>query len=83
MTCREPDLTKQGTILLPPAQAQGQGRTAKIAYPPDVYVATAERIMITDPQLRTSWGDRIWRITLTAGQAPVRGDPVLTIGVRE
>jgi hypothetical protein len=73
MTCREPDVTSSGFILLPPVRAPGTGRGAAIRYEEALFTVRAEPIAITDPQLQGSWGERIWRIILTAKSPAVHG----------
>jgi hypothetical protein len=79
MTCREPDLTGAGIILLPPARAPGTGRGAGIRYEASSFSAHAEPITITDRQLQGSWGERLWRVTLTATSRAVHGTSSISI----
>jgi hypothetical protein len=79
MTCREPDVSDAGRVKLSRSDRGGEGRAAEIRYPSDRFTARAEEITITDPQLRTSWGDRIWRITLTSTSASLTGEHILKI----
>ncbi len=79
MTCREPDAAAGGRIVLGGSFRGKEGRGAEIRYPSDRFTARAEEIAITDPQLQTSWGSRIWRITLTSTQTSLTGEHTLTI----
>ena len=79
MTCREPDVAVAGRIALDRSFRGMEGRGAELRYPSDRFTARAEEIAITDPQLQASWGNRIWRITLTATRTSPTGEHTLTI----
>ena len=82
MTCREPDITGRGTILLPPAPDTLHAKSAEILYDPDHFTVRTEPIDITDPQLRMSWGTRIWRILMTVKQSGMKHETILQIRER-
>ena len=79
MTCREPDVSAAGRIQLSRSLRGGEGTAAEIRYPPDRFTARAEEISITDPQLQSSWGNRIWRIILTSTSLSLTGEHILKI----
>ena len=82
MTCREPDITGRGTVVLPPAPDGVRAKTAEILYDPDLFTVRTESIDITDPQLSASWGTRIWRILLTAKRSGMKQETALQIKER-
>jgi hypothetical protein len=79
MTCREPDVDKPGTVVLGPSSVSPGARSAELSYDADLFAARSEPIAIADPQLRSSWGTRIWRIVLTAKQSDLKHESVLRI----
>lgn len=79
MTCREPDLRRAGKILLPAPRTGGPARAAEVRYADGAWTAAVQPIAITDPQLHASWGERIWRITLTAVSPAQDGASVLNV----
>jgi hypothetical protein len=79
MTCRPPDISVAGRVVLGPRPPGRRGRPAELRYPADRFTATAEEIAITDPQLQNSWGTKIWRIILTSTAASLTGEHTLTI----
>jgi hypothetical protein len=81
MTCREPDLTVPGRILLVRPAWHGTARDAEVLYDSDLFAAASEPIDIRDKQLRESWGGRIWRVVLTVRQPSLAGE--WTIRVRQ
>ena len=74
MTCREPDLTMAGVVVLPPRGGDASGKTAEVLYEAGLFSAKAERIDVRDRQLQDSWGSRIWRVTLTLRQPALTGE---------
>jgi hypothetical protein len=82
MTCREPDIAAPGMVVLNPPPALQDGRSAELLYDASLFSARAEQIDITDPQLRSSWGTKIWRILLTSKQSALKHESVLQIRAR-
>jgi hypothetical protein len=79
MTCRQPDASAAGCVVLGVPSSGQKGRGAEIRYAADRFTAKAEEIPITDPQLQNSWGPKIWRIVLTSTAGSLAGDHTLTI----
>jgi len=69
MTCREPDLGHPGSVLLRAAAS-----SAKLEYDASLFAATSEAVTMTDPQLQSCWGGRLWRILLTIKTPPQKQD---------
>jgi len=57
-------------------------KPAEIVYSPDLFSAHVEPIDIRDPQLQSSWGDKIWRILLTMKQPALMNEFVVRIRER-
>ncbi len=79
MTCREPVQDSSGKVLLPRSSGLQNGSAAEILYDPDLFSCAAEPIDITDSQLQSSWGKRIWRIILTMKRPLVKGECAIRV----
>jgi hypothetical protein len=79
MTCREPMTATAGRILLGSLAGGAAAVPAEVEYDPALFSAQVEPIDIVDPQLRSSWGNRIWRILLTMKQATEKNESILRI----
>jgi len=66
MTARTPTDDKKGTIHLRPGSDQNEGQPISISYDKDRFSVGVDTIPIEDPRLLSSWGNRIYRILLTA-----------------
>jgi hypothetical protein len=63
-----------GYLLVP-----GEGRDLEIAYPRETLTASVERRLVNDPKLEATWGQAVWRITLTARSPGRRGSVHLQV----
>ena len=57
-----------GEILLP----MPSGKSVRIHYDSRVLTPSVEEIRLEDPQLRRTWGDRLFRILLRAAAPPTK-----------
>ena len=62
------DVSTAGEIVL----AMAAGGPLRVAYNGDALRATVEEIPIDDPRLRSSWGERLFRILLRADTPPIQ-----------
>jgi hypothetical protein len=68
MTCREPDFRHPGVVRL------GAGSPAAVLeFDATLAEASAEPIVVSDPQLQSCWGSSLWRILLTLKSPERRG----------
>ena len=70
VTATQPREAADGRLLVP-----GEGRDLEIVYPRETLTATVEQRLVNDPRLEATWGQAVWRITLTA-RDPGRGGSV-------
>ena len=66
MTCRKPEVRPDGTVLLEGMPGADRSRPVVLSYDTGKLAARVEPIEISDSQLKSSWGDRIFRIVLVA-----------------
>jgi hypothetical protein len=71
------DLSRRGRVILsrpgrPPVSAGGEAG-AVLAYDPKRFTATVEEKAVDDSRLQPIWGDRLFRIVLTARDHALRG----------
>lgn len=74
ITATEPREAADGHLLVP-----GAGRNLKIAYPRETLTATVEQRLVNDRRLGATWGEAVWRATLTARQPARHGSAHLEI----
>jgi len=72
MAARKPSLVRAGVLRVPPAPNSAAG-VMEIAFDQTLFQAEIEEIEIEDPQLRSSWGDAVFRILLSALSPPRAG----------
>lgn len=63
LTPRTPDISKEGTLLLPPVQSVGKPITLR--YDAGALKASMEKIELSDPGLKSTWG-QLYRVQLTS-----------------
>lgn len=73
MSWRKPELTAEGKIRLETPEGALNAKPVFILYDKDQWSAALETIPLEDGQLRSSWGERLHRILLTAKKASLRG----------
>jgi Heparinase II/III-like protein len=83
VTPRTPDLGAAGRVALPggvgdPSSAGSQA-PAVLLYDARRFTAAAEEKSVDDARLRPVWGDRLFRIVLTARDRAVRGSHRVTV----
>ena len=66
VTATEPREAADGRLLVP-----GECRGLEIAYPPEKLTASVEQRLVNDPRLEATWGQAVWRVSLT-GRDPGR-----------
>ena len=66
ITSAEPRTTADGHLLVP-----GESRDLVVAYPAETLAASVERRLVDDQRLAATWGEAVWRVTLTV-RAPGR-----------
>jgi hypothetical protein len=78
MSWRVPVLEAEGKIRLDiPAGNEAVEKSSTslyILYDQTKFRAEVEPLLLEDPQLHASWGDKLYRILLTARKTPLRGD---------
>jgi hypothetical protein len=73
MSWRKPELAAEGRIQLESPEGILDAKPVFILYDKSQWSAALETIPLEDGQLRASWGERLYRILLTAKQTPLRG----------
>jgi hypothetical protein len=81
MSSRRPSLSASGTILLANPEQIADSGPVSIRFDQRTLLADIEEIPIKDSRLRSSWGERIYRIRLTAKEAVLRD--VLTLRIEQ
>jgi hypothetical protein len=79
MSWRKPELTAEGKIRLENPDVIKETKPVFILYDKSLWSAALETIPVEDGQLRSSWGERVYRILLTAKQTPLRGESSISI----
>jgi hypothetical protein len=74
MSWRVPVLEAEGKIRLDAPAEVSTLKPLYIHYDKAKFKAEIEPIPLEDSQLRSSWGERLYRILLTARKTPLRGD---------
>jgi hypothetical protein len=70
------DTSVPGTLKL---RTPNGGRSYAVRYDAALFHASSEEIPITDSRLRSSWGDRLARVTLAATRNETRGTYRITV----
>jgi hypothetical protein len=65
MTSCVPTVTKEGEVSLR-QDVEGRQRTISLLYDASKFLASIEPIVIEDQRLKSSWGEKIYRIVLTS-----------------
>jgi hypothetical protein len=81
MSWRRPSLSASGTIVLETPDEIAGSKPVSIRFDHRTYLVDIEEIPINDGRLRSSWGERIYRIRLTAKEAILRD--VLTLRIEQ
>jgi hypothetical protein len=63
LTPRTPDTTKAGAVRL--SAADGAAKDVSLTYDPTALTASFEKIELTDPGLKMTWG-QMYRVQLTS-----------------
>ena len=79
MSWRRPEWLAGGTIRLENPEAIADAKPVSIRYDDNVFLVDIEEIPIEDARLRASWGEKIFRIRLTAKEAILRDALTLRI----
>jgi hypothetical protein len=79
MSCRKPQPGANGRILLSDTQPPGNPPPVSIDYDAEFFRVDVETIPINDERLRASWGEKLYRILLTAVQTPAHGEYTIRI----
>ncbi|MBL7082605.1 MAG: heparinase II/III family protein [Candidatus Aminicenantes bacterium] len=74
MSWRKPVLEKEGTIRLQNPEEIKNSKPVYIVYDRNRFKVDFETIPIEDGRLRSSWGERLYRIILTASKTPLKDD---------
>jgi hypothetical protein len=79
MSWRKPELTAEGKIRLENPDGLKDTKPVFILYEKLQWSANLETIPVEDGQLRSSWGEKVYRILLTAKQALLRGESSIRV----
>jgi hypothetical protein len=80
MSCRRPEPARDGRIMLANLSPSETAAPLAITYDNSFFSARVETIPIEDGRLRSSWGNTLYRILLTAAAAPASGEYAVRIG---
>ncbi len=80
MSWRQPELVEEGRIILKNPENL-KASSLSIRYDKGFFRANIETIPIDDDRLRSSWGDKIYRILLTAEKMPIKGEYTVRISM--
>ncbi len=80
MTCRTPEIAGPGTIRLAAGPGEAAGRPVELSYDETTLNAAIEPIEIEDGRLKAAWGEKLFRIVLTAKSLVPVGKQVFIIG---
>ncbi len=79
MTCRTPEIAAPGIIRLSSGPGSAAGRAVDLVFDPKAFESAVEPIEIKDGRLRSAWGERIYRILLTARDQARRGQRAFVV----
>jgi len=74
MSWRRPELEEEGKIRLENPEGAGGLKPVYIHYDKSRFQAEIEKISLEDDRLKSSWGDQLYRIVLTARQTSLKGE---------
>ena len=74
ISCRQPEIAEEGRIILKNPENLKLTTPLSILYDKGFFKANIETISIEDERLRSSWGDKIYRILLTVEKTPLKGE---------
>jgi len=74
MSWRKPELAADGIIKLENPEDLKAAKPLSILFDKNLFSAAIETIPLEDGQLRSSWGDKLYRILLTAKKTPRQGE---------
>jgi len=80
ISCRRPELRTGGRILLADPSSTKAAAPLAVSYDAGFFSAKVETIPIEDGRLRSSWGNMLYRILLTAAAAPADGEYSIRMG---
>jgi hypothetical protein len=80
MTSCVPSVTKEGVVSLR-QDADGKGQTISLVYDKSKFSVAIEPIAIQDERLRSSWGEKLYRIVLTSQSKSLAGEYSVTFKV--
>jgi hypothetical protein len=79
MSWRKPVLNQEGLIELGNPEEAPNLRPVAVMYDKQKFVANVETIPLKDARLQSSWGERLFRIVLTAKQIPLEDEFAINI----
>ena len=79
MTCRRPVEIEPGVVRLEWPEGGRDSRGVEIIWDAGIFTLAIDEVELEDTRLRSSWGDRIWRLRMIHRSTPVRGEAVITI----
>lgn len=79
MSWRKPELVKNGTIRLQNPEEIKEAKTVFIMYDRNRFDVNFETVPLKDPKLQASWGEQIYRISLTEKKTSIKGEYSLSI----
>jgi hypothetical protein len=79
MSWRKPDAVAPGRIRLELPEGHGANRPVEILYEKGMFEVKVETIDLEDGHLRSSWGDRVYRILFIAKKASLKGNYAIRV----
>jgi hypothetical protein len=79
MSWRKPELDAEGIIRLMNPEGIENLRPVYVYYDKTMFSVDFETITLEDSRLRSSWGNQLFRIMLTARQTPLKGEYTIRI----
>jgi len=79
MSWRKPELDAEGKIRLKNPEGVENLKPVYVYYDKKMFSVDFETITVEDSRLRSSWGDQLFRIVLTARQTPLKGEFIIRI----
>lgn len=79
MSWRKPEMAAEGKIKLENPDMLKDTKPVVILYDKSRWSVNLETVPVEDGQLRSSWGERLYRILLTAKQTPLRGESSIRV----
>lgn len=72
MTPCQVEAGRRGEVTL-----KGPDYAVRVSFDPQVFQVSSEEVRLEDGRLRSAWGERLWRVLLTAAGPPLRADWVV------